>query len=124
MAIRTLSYTETADRFISAICLKFHRRKEYILPESTWASLGFDEAGKIAVFKYIAELFEIAIYEADYGDLPTVWDLLRYVEGHDSYRNVPARLPHSGGNTWGIVCVSPNCRFPRHVKIRELQKKS
>ena len=122
-----LAYTETADKFVSAICVKFHKRKEYIFPETKWAELGFDEAGKIAVFKYIGELFEIVIYEADYPDIPTVWDLLRYIEGHDSYRNVPERnavqrVPFAG-DTWGVVCVSPNCRFPRHVKIRESQKK-
>ena len=121
MPPRKLSYTETADKFISSICLKFHRRKEYILPESTWVSLGFSEEDKIAVFKYIGEVFEMVIYEKDYPDIPTVWDLLRYVEGHDSFRNVPERNPINGQDTWGIVCVSPNCRFPRHVKLREQQ---
>lgn len=127
MAVKEQQYTPTADKLVTIIADFFHIRKSAIRPESTWPELGLTRQHFRVLMLRLQDQFNIAIYPADYRDLRTVWDLLRYIEGHDSWENIPERVPdrehYRPSEKWGIVCVSPNCKFPRHVQLREEQSK-
>ena len=129
MAEVVQEYTPTADKLVTIIADFFHLRRSRIQPESTWPELGLSrQEFRVLMFR-LQDRFDIAIYQEDWRDFRTVWDVLRYIEGHDSWVNVPARVPgesslfFSASTTWGVVCRSEGCRFPRHVKLREEQSK-
>lgn len=88
------TYTPTADKLVSIIADTFHIRKRAIWPDTRWEQIGISPAGKDQILTKLQNEFMVEIPAADRRSINTIWDALKYIESHDSWRKT-GKVPNA-----------------------------